>query len=134
MRGRKKIGRKKCMNDKEFLCAYRMGRKSLKKIVGELRDHHDFINSQKTTKENKEVLEEHLICFLNFIGAFGCCLSNDNSHFKHEKGSGAHENCRNRTIYAIICSMKDECSNWTDENERKDIAHQAYQKPSFPNF
>ena len=48
-----------------------MSMKNLKKIAGELKDYHAFINSQKPTKEKKETLEEHLIHFLCFIGTFG---------------------------------------------------------------
>ena len=89
--------------------------------------------AKKTEKENKAKLEEHLLHFLNFVGTFGDGSSNDNSRFKHEKGSGTHENHRNRIIDAIIDNMKDKHCNWPDEEERKDVAHETFQKHGFPN-
>ena len=63
-----KVGEKEHMNEKEFLRTYRMNRRNFNKMVDELKDHHNFINSKKTAKENKEKLEEHLLHFLNFVG------------------------------------------------------------------
>ena len=55
------------MNDKEFLRMYRMSRKTFRKVVDKLKNHHNFINSNKTLEENKQKLEENLLYFLNFI-------------------------------------------------------------------
>ena len=128
-----KVGEKEYMNEKEFLRTYRMNRRNFNKMVDELKDHHNFINCKKTAKENKEKLEEHLLHFLNFVGTFGDGASNDKSRFKYEKGVGTYENYRNRIIDAIIDNMKDKYYYSPNKEERKDIAHEIYQKYGFPN-
>ena len=102
-----KAGAKECTSEKEFLRTYRMNRKSFKNMVNELKEHYAFINGQNPTKENKETLEEHLLHFSNFIGAFRDGSSHYNSSFKHEKGSLTYENYRSRTIDTIADGMKE---------------------------
>ena len=104
-----RVGKKEHTNEKEFLRAYRMNRKSFKKMVDELKCHHTFINGKRTENQNKEKLEEHLLCFLNFISTFGDGSSNDNSRFKYEKGAGTCGDYRNIVIDAIIDDMKGKC-------------------------
>ena len=70
-----------------------------------------------------------------FGGAFGDRASNDNSRFRYEKGSGAHENYLNRIIDAIIGKILDRYCNWPDNNERIEISHRIFQnqKHGWPN-
>lgn len=128
-----KVGRKKYMNDREFLRTYRMSRKNFNKLVQELKTHHNFCNPKKTPEENEVKTQEHLLHFLNFIGTFGDGSSNDNSRYKYEKGSGTYENYRNRIMQAIIDNMMDKYYNWPDDTERKEISNEIYQKYGFPN-
>ena len=85
----------------------------------------------KNTKENKETLEDRLLHFLNFIGAFGDSSSNDNNLSKHEKGSDTHENYRNRITSAIGNSMKYNHCKWPGTRERKIIFAKHFKNMDF---
>ena len=89
--------------------------------------------AKKITKENKETLEEHLLHFSNFIGAFRDGSSHYNSSFKHEKGSLTYENYRSRTIDTIADGMKEKSYYWPGKEERKDASNEIYQKCGFRN-
>ena len=94
------------MNNKEFLCAYRMSRKLFHKMVEELKNYCNFTNLKKEPEKNKEMLQEYLLYFFNFVSTFGDGSVNNRIRLMTEKVSGTHENYHKRIINTVIDNMK----------------------------
>ena len=110
-----------------------MSRDVFNKLHLELKGHPNFQFCRKNEKEREVKVKEHALHLLNYLNAFSDGASNDNSRLWCEKGSGTHENYRNRVIEATIDMVLDKHYYWPDHDKRKDISSQIYKKCGLPN-